>query len=221
MITIIVGDERSEYFAHKDRLCEKSQYFQTCLNDPKFIETSSSRVELSEDDPKTVERFIEWLYTGKYEVNKRKQYLKDYKFATVRLADAYANTIIDTVRAYDKEERFHQNLKLILDIYREGLGTTYLSEYARKSYVCAFMKDGKELALGKELQEAREYAREVPAVVDVFFDLMETMCQYRRVDWDYPDAWTGCVFHIHHREDSECQAADDEEKLYESSEHSA
>ncbi|KAL1836765.1 hypothetical protein VTJ49DRAFT_4705 [Mycothermus thermophilus] len=54
-----------EYKVHRAVVCSQSQFFDLALSGP-FLEARTGVVDLPEDDPVVLERFLEFLYTGTY-----------------------------------------------------------------------------------------------------------------------------------------------------------
>ncbi|KIW10938.1 hypothetical protein PV08_10237 [Exophiala spinifera] len=61
IVTILVGSRKFEFFAHKDKLVEKSPFFQKCLG-AGMQEAQTDCVILPEDNPKAFGHFIDWIY---------------------------------------------------------------------------------------------------------------------------------------------------------------
>ncbi|KAI1959819.1 hypothetical protein LOZ58_004184 [Ophidiomyces ophidiicola] len=68
VITITVGESEAQFQAHKDLLCQKSPFFNGALMRD-FKEAGENAISLPEDDPDTFERFLQWLYSGIYELS--------------------------------------------------------------------------------------------------------------------------------------------------------
>ncbi|KAL1640861.1 hypothetical protein SLS58_006476 [Diplodia intermedia] len=66
MVKIIVGrnEDSKEFHFHKGLLCWASSYFKAALKENRFKEGIEGVVRLEEDDPDTIQRFMEWLYNG-------------------------------------------------------------------------------------------------------------------------------------------------------------
>ncbi|KAF5628100.1 uncharacterized protein FTJAE_8975 [Fusarium tjaetaba] len=62
-MTIICGDR--QFKTHRAVVCTQSPFFDKAMSG-NFMESKSRSIELPEDDPDVVERFLEFLYTGTY-----------------------------------------------------------------------------------------------------------------------------------------------------------
>ncbi|KAG9504889.1 hypothetical protein J7337_004868 [Fusarium musae] len=62
-MTIICGDR--QFKTHRAVVCTQSPFFDKALSGD-YRESASRSIELPEDDPDVVERFLEFLYTGTY-----------------------------------------------------------------------------------------------------------------------------------------------------------
>ncbi|KAG5747241.1 hypothetical protein H9Q69_002482 [Fusarium xylarioides] len=62
-MTIICGER--QFKTHRAVVCTQSPFFDKAMSG-NFMESKSRSVELPEDDPDVVERFLEFLYTGTY-----------------------------------------------------------------------------------------------------------------------------------------------------------
>ncbi|KAL2270576.1 hypothetical protein VTJ83DRAFT_2760 [Remersonia thermophila] len=65
-----------EFQAHRAVVCTQSQFFDLALSGP-FREAQTGVVDLPEDDPDILERFLEFLYTGTYQDDLVTQTLQD------------------------------------------------------------------------------------------------------------------------------------------------
>ncbi|KAF5572219.1 hypothetical protein FPANT_13258 [Fusarium pseudoanthophilum] len=62
-MTIICGER--QFKTHRAVVCTQSPFFDKALSGD-YVESTSRSIELPEDDPDVVERFLEFLYTGTY-----------------------------------------------------------------------------------------------------------------------------------------------------------
>ncbi|KAF5723308.1 hypothetical protein FMUND_1942 [Fusarium mundagurra] len=62
-MTIICGEH--QFKTHRAVVCTQSPFFDKAMSG-NFMESKSRSIELPEDDPDVVERFLEFLYTGTY-----------------------------------------------------------------------------------------------------------------------------------------------------------
>ena len=63
--TILVGPAQQEFTAHRDIL-SKSPKLKVQCNDERYLEASSKKIELLDQDPATFALLLEYLYTGDY-----------------------------------------------------------------------------------------------------------------------------------------------------------
>lgn len=208
VITVVVGTRKTAFRVHKDLLCNASKYFQACLNNPQYAEAASGVVDLPEEQPGVVERFIEWLYTQRYDGADLPQLDFDYKFATTRLADTYANAIMDATRTYYRTKNIYAALPRVLSTYEMGLSGTEMGSFVRKSYAWGLAVAGVSVLEkeGKNTLEAKKQFEGKPSVPEAFFDLIQEMISYNKQSWKNPSSGSGCQFHIHH-DGGTCPAA--------------
>lgn len=65
IVTLYVGQERIEFHAYEDTLCQLP-FFQLSLREGHYREASEKALEMPEDDPSKVSALIEFMYTGNY-----------------------------------------------------------------------------------------------------------------------------------------------------------
>lgn len=183
-----------------------SRYFEVCLSNDKYANVSD-RVELPYDDLLVFEQFVDWLYTSQYDVSNFDNSLKDYQFATERLAEAYANAIMDAIRAFSKEYRQYVTLQGIANIYGNGLGFTQLATFARRSYIENFVGECqsrhedtcmcKLVALLEEITKNKDQFEDDSMMKVVYFDLADELWSFGKNRWAALDTLSGCQFHNH------------------------
>ena len=61
---MLVGPDERRFDVHKELLCSVSDFFSAAL-DGGFQESEAGVVKLPEQDVKTFQYFMHWLYTGK------------------------------------------------------------------------------------------------------------------------------------------------------------
>lgn len=64
IITLTVGDERTEFHAYEDILCRLPFFRAALLNG--FKETADKKITMPEDEPEIVAALVEFLYVGSY-----------------------------------------------------------------------------------------------------------------------------------------------------------
>ena len=66
-IELVAGDGIGSkiFHVHKKILCSLSPYFEAACSS-RWLESGSNRISLSTDDPKIVELFVQWMYTGNF-----------------------------------------------------------------------------------------------------------------------------------------------------------
>ncbi|KAI9694246.1 MAG: hypothetical protein M1820_009104 [Bogoriella megaspora] len=73
MVTIKVGGSVlangcKDFCVHENLICAHSQFFQKAYNGL-FKEASTKIVELEDDSPRTFAKFVQWLYTGDFDID--------------------------------------------------------------------------------------------------------------------------------------------------------
>ena len=91
-VTILVGEDSTPFFIHRDQLCEASSFFKAAFQGD-FLEGSEMRMSLPEEEEHTFDLFIQWLYNQGYEISPKKDEAEGERFMEpVRLyifADKY------------------------------------------------------------------------------------------------------------------------------------
>lgn len=65
MVDILVGPDKELFRVHKNLLCARMPVFDNMFNGG-FKEAAEDRAKLPEDDPRTFEFVLEWLYTSQF-----------------------------------------------------------------------------------------------------------------------------------------------------------
>ena len=63
-VTLLVGPDKGKFLIHKDILCEASRYFDAAFSSG-FKEATEQTLALEQENPRIVESFINWIYTGR------------------------------------------------------------------------------------------------------------------------------------------------------------
>ena len=91
-VTILVGEDSTPFFVHRDQLCDASSFFKAAFEGA-FLEGIEMRMSLPEEEEHTFDLFIQWLYNQGYEIfhekdnDKGQQYMEPVKLYI--LADKY------------------------------------------------------------------------------------------------------------------------------------
>ena len=78
-VTILVGEDSTPFFIHRDQLCESSSFFRAAFEGA-FLEGSETRMSLPEEEETTFDLFIQWLYRQSYEISSQKHNDKGQRF---------------------------------------------------------------------------------------------------------------------------------------------
>lgn len=65
-ITLYVGNAKTKFHIHTDLIFEASAFLEKAFNSD-FKESSERTMNLPDDDVDTVDRFVQWLYSGQYD----------------------------------------------------------------------------------------------------------------------------------------------------------
>ncbi|KAF3771140.1 hypothetical protein M406DRAFT_336648 [Cryphonectria parasitica EP155] len=126
IVTLVVGPEHRIFAAHEDVLA-KSPYFGTVLR-KQYMESSSKRIALPDEDPEVLSSILEYLYKGDYSPrlvhNKRRDAweIESNDAATVELHGIKGEVLKDTVIYCAGEKYGLDELKRIA-LRKQGLRT--------------------------------------------------------------------------------------------------
>ncbi len=190
-------------YVHKSVLCGESGFFKACLYSG-FAETQMSPVELPEDDPIVVRQFIQWLYTGTFEITgAMSPSVHAYSFADKIGAYNFCNDIVDAEHADLRARGLYVCLNAVSEIYEYGLKDFGLAHLCLKSYVWDLISRDTPNTKGRldQLEEVK-----LAAADSLMEDILKEIIMYREKPWEDPATLSGCHFHIHEI-DSTCAEA--------------
>lgn len=109
MVAIIAGPDRKTYYAHRDLLCQRSDYFRAALTG-QFQESQNNRFEFPHQEPAAIETFLCLIYRFGPSEKITLGYPKTHAFTrrlvsmcsfarTILLEDS-SNACADSIRAY-------------------------------------------------------------------------------------------------------------------------
>ena len=112
MVDVLVGAERKKFHLHRDLLCDRSDYFKACF-EGNFMEAQQNELFLPEDDSKSFDLFVGWLYGGTLKKISSNAELPAY-FALVVLA---SKLCLEHLRneTMDHILRFHRTNPVFVD----------------------------------------------------------------------------------------------------------
>lgn len=135
MVTLIVGKKKEKFYVPKGLLESKSRFFKAAFDGP-FNEATTQVMEMPEDGPDSVKRFVLWLYTGSF-------YLKGSHFDVLLYCFAEQIDCLslrnDLIRSLAKRRIAMHELKnieskrSILECYFSPQATRKIWESTRKS----------------------------------------------------------------------------------------
>jgi len=214
MVDLYVGLENSHYLVHKAYLCARIPYFDKMFNGG-FSEASDNSAAFPEDDPRSFDLLIEWVYTGTvrhlhcYD-NKGYSAVTWDAFLLYKLADKLCiNTLMDQVmNAYILFNKTTGGIPSI-----ECMGVAYDSSpqgSRLRKYICwALHFAMTELHTDVEKQRwkvdevIRVFKNNEDLAIDFFKALQDQEPSVRVKD---PREVPPCTFH-HHAEGEECPDA--------------
>ncbi|KIW23362.1 uncharacterized protein PV07_11569 [Cladophialophora immunda] len=204
IVTLVVGSEQRLFAAHEDVLCH-SPYFAAALKG-NFLEGSSKRVELPDEEPEILSCVLEFLYKGDYYPrllhNKRRNTwdLEDVQdliknggrgnnASTIYLPDAGGDVLRDTV-VYCAAEKYGLEELKRLCLRKQGLQSGIQVDVILRSarYAYAHTPDTESrlrahyLALiirsRKTFKRSGTMQMEMENGGKLFFDLFVAMCNH-------------------------------------------
>ena len=181
-------------YVHKSVLCGESGFFKACLYSG-FAETQMSTVELPEDDPNAVRQFIQWLYTGTFEVTiAMSPSVRAYSFADKIGAYNFCNDIVDAERADLRAGGLCVCLNAINEVYEYGLEDSGLARLCLESYVWDLMSrhTSNPASWLKQLEEVGTSTAE-----SLLKGILREIVMFRAKPWEDPATLSGCHFHVH------------------------
>lgn len=109
MVAIIVGKDRTTYYAHRDVLSTRSDYFRAALTGH-FQESQNNRIEFPDQEPATIEMFLRFAYRytsdEKFSFDRpgsnddARRFVAFCSFAQTILLERCSNACSDSIRAY-------------------------------------------------------------------------------------------------------------------------
>ncbi|KAK7513423.1 BTB/POZ protein [Phyllosticta citriasiana] len=145
-----------EYRLHKAILCEKSEFFFKALNGG-WKESKESVIEMTHDDPETVEAMLKFMYLGEYDVHEHGEPLAEQladhaaihaaaiKYNVAGLAENAARNF-DYVFGYGSEEEQVRAVVATIPFLCETIPPSVSSEIAAD--VAKFVAENLEVFLG-------------------------------------------------------------------------
>lgn len=179
---------------HTSLLCNESKFFKSCLQSG-FAEATSSTVNVYEEEPSTVQRFVQWLYTGAFQgPYTSKELVLVFKYADMIGAEQYCNDIVDAVRMYKRKSNKYPTLHGLARFYEAGLRESTLAQFSRKllAHRLAQKHSGRQRR-ALVIEQIRD--RDVPS--EVKLDLTVELLEYIDQEWSDPRETVGCCFHTH------------------------
>jgi hypothetical protein len=138
----IASGESTETLNIHTEILKRSKFFCACLESG-LQESKQQQINLPDDDPEMVKIYLEWLYTGKVECDKKhtEEPLAIFLFANKMCDDVFCNDLMDVIKATFKRQRMYSELHEIGVLYRLGLGKSQLAQLGIKTNVEAFLND--------------------------------------------------------------------------------
>ena len=177
---------------HQVLLCNESEFFRGCLQ-TQFSEASTAVIPLPKDETDVVERFLQWLYSGRCgSIARHTDRRIDYAFGDKYLSDTYCNAIIDETRAFFKAGDLHFSLQGVRLVYDAGLRTKPFGEYALKTWVYRLQTANAPGAFEGLIKAIKE----TKITQNLSTDMLVQIVEFRKAPWGNPDHWEGCYFHV-------------------------
>jgi hypothetical protein len=204
IVTLLVGPEKVPLRVHKDLICSKSEFFRACLENG-FSEGTNNVVPLPDDDVKTVETFLTFVYYGVFDLQVMpsgdipEDFCRDYRFGDKILAEAYCNIVIDKLREHLADTGRFLHSGSMLKIHKAGLKATTLGSFVLKGLVYRLLTNTfKDGFWANQMAKFYEDKSIMEAIMNEIF-------RFRIKSWTDPNTWEGCHFHVH-KNGSKCAA---------------
>lgn len=168
-VTVLVGPEKTPFVAHKEFLCEVSDYFKAALT-AQFAEAKKNEISLPEQSAEIFENFLDWLYTKSIDAETWKtlgvpvmlkwdEIHELYVFAKYVMCPALCNEILNAVWkiTYPGAHFCLPTPDQIVNLYR---GTT--EECGLRKLIMALFLWRRGDTFRKEFKETVEYVSKFP-----------------------------------------------------------
>jgi hypothetical protein len=174
----------------------RSTFFQKML-DSGFSEASDQKINLPEDDPKAVKKYLYWLSTDifRYDEDEDKDIVTTWKFADKTGDERYINYIMDCViTAFRVNNRFATTPQ-VASVYEAGLGKTNLAKFFLKSAVDELLRMPENWLVKTGIEHIHLFG---DGLAEMMEDLLKEIVAYKlAVFGTNPLTRPKCDFHSH------------------------
>lgn len=185
IIEVVAGQEQKTYHVHENLLRANSGFFNAALK-KEWLEGSSRKVSLPEEDPKMVFRYITYLYTGSV-ASDASQTLREQHILLARsfvlgerlIDDKYKDKALDRMRHLASKVGSSKSGRGLPDM--EAANIVYSGTPSTSPMRC-FLVDLYMVHAGKSSKFTyEEDGEDVPAHHELMVDLVKAMSQKRRL----------------------------------------
>ena len=220
IVTVVAGKgkQQEQFVVHRDRLCDKSRFFEGCLKHD-CVETETRRIELPDDRPVAVRTYINWAYTEKVNITLDKEieanYPEIYAFADKVCAEDLCNCLVDSLMTFNTDTRSYMGIDRVERLYHLGLRHKQLTKFVVEDLVACVIGNAKVKSPDEQQKKNRaEILSEITSLCEIpelAEDVMKLMLAYHSGPVPLPEDREACYYHDH-TEGNKCSAREDEEK---------
>ncbi|KAH6671063.1 hypothetical protein B0J14DRAFT_640085 [Halenospora varia] len=211
IVTIYVGNERTEFVVHKQLICETADYFSKAFTGA-FVERDGV-IHLPEERPETFALFVDWVYTGRIPCHHTQLHLENlfrlYVFAEKLCLNDPANKAIDQMVDLCRTVSPRISTRMVEYVYKNTFVDSPLRKFALYDWMYSMDKSGATGHLKPDHFQGPESAenlfKDVDFCKDYFARLSPVHPQTHKLAHPRALQWPPCDLH-RHSPNEPCQA---------------
>jgi BTB/POZ domain len=197
IVKVFVGWNRKCYYLHRSLLCERSPFFDKCLNNP-LKESVTGEVHLEEVNTVVFDQFVLWIYDQPLGMGGRNAAATPYVLADRFLTESFKNALLDRARVLFSKQRIDPGG--LLHLCKNGLSQSSMAKYMWEQLAFEMVKWGYEKYITASDEDAKalhELMEERENMVSLMRALDKAHSDKARGGLRNPSETTGCQYHEH------------------------